>query len=473
MMMKHGPLRKPLVCALLLVGAACAPAASPSRTASGPEGMVTTGVARVDITPTEPIRLTGYADRRTPTDSIGERLSATALAFGADGEDPAVLVAVELVGIPLQMTEELARRLEKAGVDREQLVVTATHTHTGPSLAGVLPGMFTEIPAEQEAVIRRYSERLVLKLEEVALAALADRRPARLAWGQGTTDFAVNRRMLKDGRWSGFGVNPEGPVDHDLPLLTVREPDGRLRAVLLGYASHATTLTGRENFIHGDWPGAAKEMIEERHPGALALITIGAGADANPEPRGSGVADVVRNATKVAAEVDRLLAAPLRPLGDAPKGRLRMIRLPFEPLPERSELERRATLDGADGLLARAALQRMGRGETLPSVVTYPVQTWTFADELAMVFLGGEVVVDYSHRLKAELDRSRLWVTAYANDVSFYVASSRTMREGGYEVDRSMVYYGQPSRLAPTTEEAIVRAVHDLLPGEFSRSRAR
>ena len=44
------------------------------------------------------------------------------------------------------------------------------------------------------------------------------------------------------------------------------------------------------------------------------------------------------------------------------------------------------------------------------------MQTWTFGDSLAMVFLPGEVVVDYSLRLKSELDAPRLWVTAYAND---------------------------------------------------------
>lgn len=459
-----------LACTIAVGSASCALPAREGRAA--PES-VPVGVARIDITPDEPIRLTGYADRRTPADSIGQRLWATALAFGADGDAPAVLITADLVGIPLAMTEELARRLAPAGVRREQLVVAATHTHTGPSLTGVLPGMFSDLPPEQEAVIRRYSERVISNLEQVALAALADRRPARVAWTRGAAGFATNRRIIRDGRWTGFGANPEGPVDHDLPMLTVRDPGGRLRAVLLGYASHATTLVGRENFIHGDWPGAAKAMIEERHPGVVALVTIGAGADADPRPRGNGIPDVLRNASQVADEVDRLLGEPLRPITAAPRGRLRVVQLPFEPLPAGAELERQAAREGADGLLARAALERLGRGEALPATVAYPVQTWTFGDQLAMVFLGGEVVVDYSRRLKSELDASRLWVNAYANDVAFYVASERVMREGGYEVDRSMVYYGQPSRLAPTTEDLIVRTVHELLPAEFSRGTGR
>lgn len=90
-----------------------------------------------------------------------------------------------------------------------------------------------------------------------------------------------------------------------------------------------------------------------------------------------------------------------------------------------------------------------------------------------MIFLGGEVVADYGLRLKEELDARRVWVTAYANDVAFYVASRRMIPEGGYEVDRSMVYYGQPSRLASPAEELIIGTVRDLLPSSFTTLRAR
>ena len=83
----------------------------------------------------------------------------------------------------------------------------------------------------------------------------------------------------------------------------------------------------------------------------------------------------------------------------------------------------------------------------IPGWADYPIQTWTFGDDLAMVFLAGEVVADYGLRLKRELDATRLWVNAYSNDVAFYVASQRMLPEGGYEVDRSMVYYGQPAPL--------------------------
>ena len=88
-----------------------------------------------------------------------------------------------------------------------------------------------------------------------------------------------------------------------------------------------------------------------------------------------------------------------------------------------------------------------------------------------MVFLGGEVVVDYALRLKWETDASRVWVTAYSNDVPCYIASKRVLDEGGYEADMSMVFYGRPARFAPETEDLIVRTVHELLPAAFDGPR--
>ena len=99
------------------------------------------GVARVDITPDCPIRLTGYASRKTESEGVAQRLWAKALAIGGDaGEGPAVLMMVENCGVPGSLTAEVAGRLKaKAGVNAERFVVCSTHTHTGPWLTGFRP----------------------------------------------------------------------------------------------------------------------------------------------------------------------------------------------------------------------------------------------------------------------------------------------------------------------------------------------
>src|SRR5262245_56220943 len=189
------------------------------------------GVAQVDITPDYPVRLSGFGFRRTESEGVTQKIWAKALAVGDD--DPLLLITTDNLGIPYAMTQEVSRRLEKkAKLSPERLAITATHTHTAPMLAGVAPTLFGQpIPKEHQAHIDRYTAELTNSLEKVALAALADRKPARLSYGIGKVTFANNRRTKG------------GPVDHDLPLLAVHDLKGQLRAVYVNYACHCVTLS--------------------------------------------------------------------------------------------------------------------------------------------------------------------------------------------------------------------------------------
>jgi hypothetical protein len=441
------------------------------------DGSVLVGTAVVDVTPSYPIRLMGYGSRTTESEGVASPLKVRALAIGEDAkesanEGPAVLISVDNCHVGAFITDEVAKRLQaKAKIRRERLVTCATHTHCAPALASGIDFIFGKpIPADQRDRIERYTRELTDAMEEVALQALAARAPGQLAWGEGTVGFAANRRVLKKGKWVGFGVNPNGPVDHSLPVLRVTDPAGKVRAVLVNYACHCTTLGGEFNKICAEWAGYACDEIERQHPGATALAIIGCGADANPEPR-RNLDDAKDHAAAVAKETERLLSGSLTPLPGRIKAQFRQIDLPLGPLPDRAALQERSKAAGAEGFFARTLLDRLDRGESLPKTVPYPVQTWCFGDDLAMVFLGGEVVVDYALRIKWETDARRVWVTAYSNDVPCYIASKRVLDEGGYEADLSMVFYGRPGRFAPETEDLIVRTVHDLLPAPFDGPR--
>src|SRR5205807_9865789 len=104
---------------------------------------------------------------------------------------------------------------------------------------------------------------------------------------------------------------------------------------------------------------------------------------------------------------------------------------------------------------------------SLQTQVPYSVQTWRLGDRLAMIFLPGEVVVDYSLRLKRELDPGRLWINAYANDAPCYIPSERILKEGGYEGGDAMIYYDRPTRFRPGLEQRIVDAVRGQLLASF------
>ena len=414
------------------------------------------GAAKIDITPDFPVRLSGYGGRREEADSIEQRIWAKALAIRNGAESPAVLITVDNCGAPDYITEEVAATLKQdAAVPREQFVICSTHTHSAPYLSGVLRTLFgVPIPEAHRANIDRYTRELTEKLKQVAEAALADLCPGSLSWGEGRVGFADNRRTKG------------GPVDHALPMLRAVGADGGLRAILTSYACHCTTLGGDFNAVCGDWAGYAGAYIEADYPNATALVAIGCAGDANPAPR-TGLNFARQHGHAIAAEVNRLLGSELTPIAGKLTGQVTRIDLPFDTLPTRQEWQKRVEGGGAIGYHAQIQLDRLDRGEALQTALPYPIQIWAFGDELAVVFLPGEVVVDYSIRLKRECDASRLWVNAYCNDVPCYIPSRRILREGGYEGEGAMIYYDRPTRFAPAVEDMIIRTVHELLPRTF------
>jgi hypothetical protein len=460
------------------VSLALAPAAA---TAAGrQDGLLPVGVAKIDVTPDYPVRLPGYAGRTTESEGVLQRLWAKALAIGGDeGDGPALLLTLDNCGAPQNVTDRVAEILaEKAGVRPERVVICSTHTHTAPWLDGFLPLHYVEpIPSDHQQHIRRYTDEATGQLARVALQALNSRTAGRLAWSEGRVSFAANRRVLQDGKWKGFGVNPDGPVDHSLPVLRVTDSRNKVLALLVNYACHCTTMNS--NSIHGDWAGCAQSYLEQEHPGVVAMISIGCGADLNPEPRGSTEA-TEQHGRALADEVERVLGGSFTPLTHAPSARIRRIELPFDRLPTREELEQRlaaarapsaSSRDKRNGFHAQWMLEQIRREGKLPETLPYRIAVWTFGEELAMVFLPGEVVVDYVVKLKELLDRDRLWVTAYANDVPCYIPSARLLEEGGYETDTSMVSYAQPTRFAPAVEKRIVNAVTQTLASSFGASQ--
>jgi putative membrane-bound dehydrogenase-like protein len=419
------------------------------------ESLTEIGVAKIDITPDYPIRLCGYAVRKKESEGVAQHLWAKAFAIGSDKEGPAILITVDNTGVPASIRNEVAQRLLKKGIKPERIALCSSHSHTAPCLAGNLPTLFGEpIPPDHQAHVERYTRELIDALEKVALNALKSREPAKLSWGQGSAGFAANRRTKG------------GPVDRDLPVLFVSDAKDKLRAILANYACHCTTLGGETNFVCGDWAGYAQEYLERDHPGAIALMAIGCGADANPQP-GGNIELAKKHGAEIESAVNQLLGHTLTPIRGKLECRTKPIELPFDTLPTREEWEQKAQQTNYVGYHARVNLAKLDRGEQIPTKLPYMVQAWNFGDELGMIFLPGEVVVDYSLRLKKEFDPAHLWVTAYANDVPCYIPSERILKEGGYEGGGAMIYYDKPTRLAPGIENLIANAVHDIVPKSF------
>lgn len=415
------------------------------------------GVAQLDITPDYPVRLSGFGFRREQSEGVTQKILAKALAIADEQQGPAILITVDNLCVPDAVTSEIARRLkEKVGLKRERLAITATHTHTAPMLKNVCPTLFgVPIPAEHQASIDRYTAEFIDALENVAVSAFKDIRPSRLSWGTGSANLAANRRTKG------------GPVDHDLPVLAVHDSDGKLRAVYFSYACHCVTLS--DNKISGDWAGFAQHRVQEFFPGVVALASVGCGADSNPASGVTGdKAEIcAQQGDQIAQEVKKVLSSSLKPITSDLRAHYARLDLALDTPRTRAEWETRAQKQDAVGHHARVNLERLDRGESLPDKINYPIQTWVFGDALAIVFLPGETVVDYSLRLKREFDRSRLWVNGYSNDGRCYIPSERILKEGGYEGGDAMIYYDFPQRFAPGLEQKIMNVVSAQVPGSF------
>jgi len=422
------------------------------------------GLAKIPITPQKPVWLTGYGARTKPFESILQEIFAKALALEDQSGKRAVLVATDLLGFPQEVARNIARQVEKRyGLARDRLVLSSTHTHGGPALAsptGLIYGPRTT--SEQQRDVEDYTRELEGKVVAVVGKALDDLRPARLSFGHGEATFAMNRRQ-KTEKGVIIGVNPQGPVDHDVPVLRVDSADGRLRGMVFGYACHNTTLGGNIYQVHGDYAGFAQERLEKQHPGATAFFVEGCGGDANPNPRGT-IELARQHGETLAAAVEKTLNGSLKPVRGPLKSAFEVVSLQFAAPPSREDLQTRLQQkDPYQQWQAKQMLQILDRDGRLPSEYPCPLQVWQFGQDLTLIAIGGEVVVDYALRLKKELGSDALWVAGYANDVFAYIPSRRVLEEGGYEGTDAMIIYVRPGPFTPSVEETIVQKIHELV----------
>ena len=420
------------------------------------------GLAKANITPESAMWLAGYGGRTRPAEGKLHDLWIKALALEDARGYRVVLLTSDLCGMPKWMYDSVCRQLhEKHGLAREQIRLTNSHNHCAPAVRGELEDYYP-LDDEQRKLVHEYSGWLEKEIVATIDRALAKLEPAKLSAGEGRCTFAVNRRNNREAEIPAIlarGEEPKGPVDHVVPVLAVRGPDGKLIAAVFGYACHNTTL----DFYQwcGDYAGFAQIALEKEHPEALAMFVDGCGGDQNPLPRRT-VALCEKYGNELAASVQAVLARPMRPLAPETRAAFEFVELPFEKNPTREELE--AHLKGTNAIRSRWAkrmLAQLDAGQEFAKSRPYAVQAWRLGDQL-WIALGGEALVDYSLRFRADYGE-HTWTTSYAHDLTAYIPSRRNWLEGGYEVAYLHEYMLPADRWAPDVEERIAAAVERLI----------
>ena len=416
------------------------------------------GIASRVITPQLPFWMTGFASRTKPATEVLHDIWAKALVIQENKGSRIVIVTTDLLGLSHEVSEAVANRIiKKYGINRSQLLLSSSHTHSGPVVWPALSMIF-DLNLEDQQAVNRYALKLTDDIVAVIDSAMNHLTPMQVWSCHGSADFAMNRRQpTEKGIINGKNLN--GPVDHDVPVLKVATPDGVLKAILFGYACHNTT--SHEDQFNGDYAGFAQIDLQKTYPGVTSMFFMGCGGDQNPQPRGT-VALAMQHGKSLSDAVQKALSGELHPVRPPIRTDYTTVDLQFRPFDLGLYQKDILSADRYVQRRAKLMLEAYNKGWDV-SRFPYPLQVVRFNNDLTILAMSGEVVVDYSLKMKKEYSNENLFVAGYCNEVMCYIPSRRILEEGGYEANESMIYYGLPGPFANNVEEKILTAIHRIM----------
>jgi len=387
------------------------------------------GAAKVDITPTQPCLMSGYAARTNLSTGVHDPLSARAVAFEHDGQR-LVLVSSDIIGYYRAMAEHMRGAiLEACKLKPEELLLAATHTHAAPT-----PSLEPERTHPNNV---EFTKRLRAQLIKVVREALAGLKPVRVGVGTGASPVGVNRREAvmdsKGQKQIRLGRNPRGSTDKEVQVLQLREADSaKPLAVLFAYATHGTTLGPKNLVISGDVLGLAAQFVEKHLGGGIvAPVFAGASGDIDPWFRvlpeiktGDGwIAEPVLLGAMLGEEVVHTANKILDFQQDGPvKSLLKTIELPA----------------------------KTNATATVPFTITV-----ARVGAVAFVGLGGEVFHEIGQTIKKMSPFRPTFILTHCNGGAGYLVVKEAYAEGGYEV--------KTTHFAPEAADIVIQEAVALL----------
>ena len=236
------------------------------------------GVGRRCVNPQVPVSLAGYFNKRM-WDHVLDDLEVRALVMKS-GSTYAAIIHFDLITVPTALYENILADIRELGIDkitRENILITATHTHTGPELRCHKPGANQEYPP--------FAARMGAEALKDALAELKD---GELEGGLAEEHrFIFNRRywmkngkvVTNPGKLNPDILRPEGDIDPEIPMLAIRS-NGKLAVLIANIVNHTDTIGGTG--VSADWAGFfRRSMQEEMGPGSMAIALIGCAGNIN------------------------------------------------------------------------------------------------------------------------------------------------------------------------------------------------
>lgn len=446
---------KNIICVLVMISFLFAPLLSLSQgESSNTQKGWKAGVASAVVTPQVPMNMAGFGFRNKPSEGHRTDIFVKAVAFEDAKGKRAVMVTFDFNGIFEPFSGQLKGRLyKKYHLTKDEIEFNASHTHSGPGLAG--PRTDTNNILGKRA--KEYSDLIANKVDEIVGKALATLQPVKLYSGNGVVRFQVNRRnniQYKLHLMDKFN----GPNDYAVPVIKIEKPTGEILAILFGYACHASML--RDYIMSGDYPAYARMELEKLYPGTTSLFFQGAGGNQIGYPRNT--VEATQQAGKsLAAAVERVLSEPMRELSPSLSTSYFEINLESDQEPPTKDELMKVVSNSKNSdevrIKAREDIDKLDRGISLTSTYPYPIQVWKMGD-LPVITLGGEPAVEYAIKLKLIFGQDA-FVMGYSNSVMAYISTPKMLNEGGYEGSSSPFRGKDGGKWALNIENMIINGV--------------
>lgn len=432
------------------------------------------GAAQVDVTPRKPLFLYGYPHVPRISEGVHDPLLASAL-YVDDGRSAALFIACDVIWVPREPAQRARQRIEQVtGVPAGHIMVSATHTHSGPVTGAVLSNAADPVvPAPDAEYMRQLEDGIV----EAAAQAWRHRTPATLA------------TAVADG--SGLGTNrrdPAGPSLPDVPLLIARDAGNQqFLAVMAVCAMHPTVLHEDWRQISGDFPGLARQWLQQNAIGGPCPFIYHMGASGNQSPRHVVAGNTIEEAQRLGEHLGRAVAAAIdratvMPAHEQPMIEVRrsLLDLPVRSMPSvataqaacqaaRQRFEQLQKQRAPKTAIRTAECDWFGAEETLTlaqaatdgklaraarSSLPAEVQAIRIG---AMTFVGwpGEVFVEFALRIKQRHPNAAI-ITLANGGLQGYLVTREAAQEGGYEASNALF-------ASPDSGDRLVEATLELL----------
>ena len=425
------------------------------------------GVAKANITPPVGYPHQGYAGMRAPCVGVHDDLFAKAL-FMQVGRKRLAIVTADVLGFSSQYVDEIKAALKKkTGLNRKDVIISASHTHYGPVISPFIHDKAPE-PA--------YLSQLKRKIVRIVRQAAKGVREARLSHGKTSTNIGIINRRGRGCNKEPYPItpNPEGRIDDDLKILRVdvasqEEP----LALLVNYACHPVSFPGLARQFSADYPGRMQYEVERFYNGkTMAMFTNGACGDINPDitdpekkefPPGVKE-DTQRLGTLLALDAVRLAHSthPIRRPSIA--AYIQTAVFPFDAVDQDGlhEIKRMIRRDAKKGDSYQETLRSWWelcleriRNGTVPKAVNADLHYINLGDEVVIAGLPGEPLVEMGLKIKCMFREKRTLIFGYSNGYVGYIPTARSLAEGCYEASRSYRYWGHPGPFKREVERAI------------------